>query len=85
MWTDKRGNFHIINHAYDNHQWENCGTSVASAHFFSANVRTVNKCFARPVNYMRECKCSRNARAQKCRCVCLYVRAYVRACGVCGL
>jgi hypothetical protein len=35
MWVDKRGNSHIINHAYNPHEWENCGTSVLSTHFFS--------------------------------------------------
>jgi hypothetical protein len=28
---------HIINHAYDNLQYENCGTSTASDHFFSVD------------------------------------------------
>jgi hypothetical protein len=36
MWVDaKRGNWHIINHAYSNIEYENCGSSVASAHWFS--------------------------------------------------
>ena len=37
MWVDKRGNWHIINHAYANLEYRNCGTSVVSAHFFSAD------------------------------------------------
>jgi len=35
MWVDKRGNWHIVNHCYNNHEFENCGTSVLSSHFFS--------------------------------------------------
>lgn len=35
LWADKRGNFHIINHAYDPHEWQNCSSSVLSTHFFS--------------------------------------------------
>lgn len=34
---DKRGNWHIINHAYRNDEYEKCGTSIASAHFFSTD------------------------------------------------
>jgi hypothetical protein len=34
LWVDKRGNFHIINHAYDD-SVENCYTSTLSAHVFS--------------------------------------------------
>lgn len=37
LWIDKRGNWHIINHAYRNDEFENCGSSVASAHFFSTD------------------------------------------------
>jgi len=37
MWVDKRGNWHIINHAYSNVQYENCGSSYVSAHFFSTD------------------------------------------------
>lgn len=37
LWVDKRGSFHIVNHAYDNYQYENCGNSTVSAHFFSAD------------------------------------------------
>ena len=35
MWVDSRGNWHIVNHCYNNHEFENCGTSVLSSHFFS--------------------------------------------------
>lgn len=35
--TLKRGNWHIINHAYSNVQYENCGSSYVSAHFFSTD------------------------------------------------
>lgn len=35
MYVDKRGNWHIINHAYDTHQWKDCGSSILSAHTFS--------------------------------------------------
>ena len=37
MYVDRRGNWHIINHAYNNHEWEHCSTSVLSSHFFSAD------------------------------------------------
>lgn len=40
MWVDPRGNWHIINHCYDNHEWENCSTSVLSSHFFSQDGKT---------------------------------------------
>ena len=33
--VDKRGHFHIINHAYSAHEWQNCASSVLSSHFFS--------------------------------------------------
>ena len=35
LWVDKRDNWHIVNHAYSNLQFTACGSSVASAHFFS--------------------------------------------------
>ena len=35
MWIDQRGNWHIINHAYSNYQYESCSISYLSAHFFS--------------------------------------------------
>lgn len=37
MWVDGRGNWHIINHAYKNAEYEHCGSSTVSAHFFSAD------------------------------------------------
>jgi hypothetical protein len=37
MWVDKRQNWHIINHAYDNLEYEKCGSSAVSAHFFSTD------------------------------------------------
>ena len=37
LWIDKRGHWHIINHAYSNVEFENCGASAVSAHFFSAD------------------------------------------------
>jgi hypothetical protein len=40
MWVDKRGSWHIINHAYKNSEYENCGSSTASAHFYSADGKT---------------------------------------------
>eukprot|EP00040_Diaphanoeca_grandis_P021073 m.112188 g.112188 ORF g.112188 m.112188 type:complete len:381 (+) comp28177_c0_seq1:81-1223(+) len=40
MWVDKRGSFHIINHAYNPHEWEHCATSVLSSHFFSLDGTT---------------------------------------------
>ena len=35
LWVDKRGNFHIINHRYDNNQTSSCYSSHISAHVFS--------------------------------------------------
>jgi hypothetical protein len=35
MWIDKRGAWHIINHAYDTSQHDHCGSSTLSAHQFS--------------------------------------------------
>lgn len=35
MWVDTRGNWHIINHAYDVRDWQQCGQSTLSAHVFS--------------------------------------------------
>ncbi len=35
MWVDRRGNWHVINHAYSNIQFDNCTFSDVSAHFFS--------------------------------------------------
>jgi hypothetical protein len=37
MWVDTRGNWHIINHAYDTTQKVNCGSSVVSTHFYSVD------------------------------------------------
>jgi len=37
MWIDKRSNWHIINHAYRNDEYEHCGDSVVSAHWYSTN------------------------------------------------
>lgn len=36
---DKRGNWHIINHAYDTSQKTQCGNSTLSTHFFSSDGR----------------------------------------------
>lgn len=35
MWIDRRGNWHIVNHAYDTSQLDHCGNSTLSAHQFS--------------------------------------------------
>ena len=35
MWIDRRGNWHIVNHAYDLYVYSNCSTSPLSTHFFS--------------------------------------------------
>ena len=35
MWVDLRGNWHVVGHAYDVHEWKNCASSVLSTHFFS--------------------------------------------------
>ena len=37
LWIDKRGNWHIINHAYSNLQYNACATSYVSSHFFSTD------------------------------------------------
>ena len=42
MWVDKHGNWHIINHAYANSEYEQCGRSIVSAHFFSSDGKTWN-------------------------------------------
>lgn len=36
LYVDKRGNFHIINHAYSTAQKTNCSSSYVSSHFFAA-------------------------------------------------
>ena len=38
MWVDKRGNWHIVNHAFNSHEWQNCATSLLSTHFFSSDA-----------------------------------------------
>ena len=35
LWIDKRDNWHVINHAYDTKQLDNCAHSILSTHFFS--------------------------------------------------
>lgn len=35
LFVDARGNWHIVNHAYSNVQFDNCDASDVSAHFFS--------------------------------------------------
>ena len=40
LWVDARGNWHIINHAYSNIQYNACATSDVSAHFFSPDGQT---------------------------------------------
>lgn len=37
MWVDKRGNWHIVNHCYNNYEWDQCSASVLSSHFFSTD------------------------------------------------
>jgi len=37
MWVDRRGNFHILNHAYNTREFSDCGASHVSAHFFSGD------------------------------------------------
>jgi hypothetical protein len=41
-WVDKRKNWHVIGHAYDNMQFENCGSSTLSSHFFSTDGKSWN-------------------------------------------
>lgn len=40
MWIDKRGNWHIINHAYDTTQTEHCASSTLSSHLFSTDGKS---------------------------------------------
>eukprot|EP00928_Gymnodinium_smaydae_P079749 TRINITY_DN63602_c0_g1_i1.p1 TRINITY_DN63602_c0_g1~~TRINITY_DN63602_c0_g1_i1.p1 ORF type:complete len:399 (-),score=39.33 TRINITY_DN63602_c0_g1_i1:170-1324(-) len=40
MWIDGRGNWHIINHAYDVNDVSDCGKSTLSAHAFSEDGKT---------------------------------------------
>ena len=40
MYIDARGNWHIINHAYDTSEYEQCGNSTLSAHVFSEDGKT---------------------------------------------
>jgi hypothetical protein len=35
MYIDSKGNWHIINHAFDTRQYKNCSNSTLSAHIFS--------------------------------------------------
>jgi hypothetical protein len=35
LFVDARGNWHILNHAYSLEQFDNCGSSNVSSHFFS--------------------------------------------------
>ncbi len=35
LWVDKRGRWHILNHAYNTTQSSSCGSSHVSAHWFS--------------------------------------------------
>ena len=37
MWVDARGNWHIVNHAYNNYEYRDCASSVLSSHFFSTD------------------------------------------------
>ena len=37
LWVDARGNWHVINHAYDTSDYQHCGNSTLSAHVFSAD------------------------------------------------
>lgn len=39
LWVDGRGRFHIINHAYNLSQSNNCGSSNVSSHYFSEDGR----------------------------------------------
>ena len=40
MYSDPRGGWHIINHAYNTGQRTNCSTSHVSSHFFSEDGKT---------------------------------------------
>lgn len=40
LFFDKRGNVHIINHAYSTDQFFNCSSSYVSSHFFSVDGKT---------------------------------------------
>jgi hypothetical protein len=51
MWIDKRDNWHIINHAYNNYEYAQCGNSTASAHFFSADGKKWTTLGTRPYDH----------------------------------
>ena len=51
MWVDHRDNWHIINHAYDNHEWKKCGNSTLSAHFFSPDGKSWHTLNTRPYDH----------------------------------
>ena len=40
MWVDPQNNWHIINHAYSNLEYDHCRQSAASGHFFSTDGKT---------------------------------------------
>jgi len=50
LWVDATGNWHIINHAYSNLEYENCRRSAVSAHFFSRDGRAWNYSY-QPYNH----------------------------------
>lgn len=50
MFIDQSGNWHIINHAYSNLEYEHCRQSAASAHFFSRDGLAWNYS-AQPYNH----------------------------------
>lgn len=51
MWIDKRGNWHIINHAYNNYEYTDCGNSTLSAHFFSSDGKNWSMIGTRPYDH----------------------------------
>jgi len=40
IWVDQRGSFHMINHAFNVREWQNCSSSLLSTHFFSPDGKT---------------------------------------------
>ena len=48
LWIDSRGSWHIINHAYNNYEFQQCGNSTLSAHFFSTDGKTWHNKGTRP-------------------------------------
>ena len=54
LWIDKRGNWHIINHAYNNSEFDACAKSSLSSHFYSVDGKSwsfAKQPYSHAVNY----------------------------------